>query len=394
MFSFINFAIMKLNNFDDIRSFRDNEVNHYLKIVVKDPLFLEILAYQFGKENLSWWLESISKINTIKELQTTLLKPLLENLLQKSVSELTYSGLEYLDKNESYLFISNHRDILLDSFILNYIFFINGFETIESAIGNNLLVMPWIEYLARLNKTFIVQRNLEGKKFYYASHKLSQYINDCLLNRNQSIWIAQQEGRSKDGNDITQSSLIRMILLAADKGKEIELLNKYKIIPVSLSYEYDPCVIYKIIDNYLHSHGKTFDKSDEFRLNEMKEGLIEYKGNVHFSISKPLSFKKNNQNLKDLIKLVTSQIDKEIHENYIIYPFHWYCYDKVNNSSENIEKYYGKENEFENYINNQINKLKIFTKNELDNVDAMILCIFKFYAQIVENYLKACSFSL
>lgn len=113
---------MKLNNFDDIRSFRDNEVNHYLKIVVKDPLFLEILAYQFGKENLSWWLESISKINTIKELQTTLLKPLLENLLQKSVSELTYSGLEYLDKNESYLFISNHRDILLDSFILNYIF--------------------------------------------------------------------------------------------------------------------------------------------------------------------------------------------------------------------------------------------------------------------------------
>ena len=126
MFSFINFAIMKLNNFDDIRSFRDNEVNHYLKIVVKDPLFLEILAYQFGKENLSWWLESISKINTIKELQTTLLKPLLENLLQKSVSELTYSGLEYLDKNESYLFIFNHRDILLDSFIKLH--FINGLK--------------------------------------------------------------------------------------------------------------------------------------------------------------------------------------------------------------------------------------------------------------------------
>lgn len=170
---------MKLNNFDDIRSFRDNEVNHYLKIVVKDPLFLEILAYQFGKENLSWWLESISKINTIKELQTTLLKPLLENLLQKSVSELTYSGLEYLDKNESYLFISNHRDILLDSFILNYIFFINGFETIESAIGNNLLVMPWIEYLARLNKTFIVQRNLEGKNFimlHISYHNISMTV--------------------------------------------------------------------------------------------------------------------------------------------------------------------------------------------------------------------------
>jgi len=148
-----------------IRSFRDNEVNDYLQKIIKEDLFVEILSYQFGKDQVDELLNRISHMQTIKELQFNLLKPLLENLLKQSVSELTYSGLENIQKDDTYLFISNHRDILLDSFILNYILMTNGYDTIESAIGNNLFVMPWIEYLARLNKSFIVHRDLEGKNF-------------------------------------------------------------------------------------------------------------------------------------------------------------------------------------------------------------------------------------
>jgi hypothetical protein len=378
---------MKEKNFDKIRSFRDNEVNDYLHYIIKEDLFIEILSYQFGSETINNILDRISQIHSISELQHLLLKPLLENLLKQSVSELTYSGLENIDKDKTYLFISNHRDILLDSFVLNYILMINDYDTIESAIGNNLLVKPWIEYLARLNKSFIVQRDLVGKEFYYASHNLSDYIRDTLLVRKQSMWIAQQEGRSKDGNDFTQHSLIRMLLLSADKGKEIDLLNSYQIVPVSFSYEYDPCVAYKVITSCQNKLQFNFNKTDKFRLNEMKEGLIDFKGKIHFHISKPLKFDLSYSNMKDLIQYVCKTIDTVIHKNYVIYPFHWYCYDKVHNSNKNIDKYRDKELEFKEYIDSQQNKIKKILGESTHISDYLIDKIYHFYASIVNNYL-------
>lgn len=379
---------MNEKNFDQIRSFRDNEVNDYLQKIIKEDLFVEILSYQFGKDQVDELLNRISHMQTIKELQFNLLKPLLENLLKQSVSELTYSGLENIQKDDTYLFISNHRDILLDSFILNYILMTNGYDTIESAIGNNLFVMPWIEYLARLNKSFIVHRDLEGKKFYYASTDLSNYIKNTLLERKQSMWIAQQEGRSKDGNDKTKHSLIRMLLLAADKGREIELLNNYKIVTVSLSYEYDPCVAYKILANYQNKSEVILKKTDKFRLNEMKEGLIEYKGKVHFHFSKPMLFHPNNQNIRDFINDVCHAIDTGIHKNYVIYPFHWYCYDKVNKSNENIDKYIGQETKFIEYIDSQRRKIEYTIGLQTSITNILVDKIYKFYAKIVSNFLK------
>lgn len=379
---------MNEKNFDKIRSFRDNEVNDYLREIIKEDLFIEILSYQFGSDTINNIIDRISQIHSIHELQHLLLKPLLENLLTQSVTELTYSGLENIDKNKTYLFISNHRDILLDSFVLNYILMINDYDTIESAIGNNLLVKPWIEYLARLNKSFIVQRDIVGKEFYYASLNLSDYIKDTLLVRKQSMWIAQQEGRSKDGNDTTQHSLIRMLLLSADKGKEIELLNSYNIVPVSFSYEYDPCVAYKAISSYQNKLQFNFKKTDKFRLNEMKEGLIDFKGKIHFHISKPLQFDIPYSNMRDLIKYVCQTIDTIIHENYIIYPFHWYCYDKVHKCNKNIDKYRDKELEFKRYIDSQKNKIKIVIGENTHITDYLVDKIYHFYASIVSNYLK------
>jgi 1-acyl-sn-glycerol-3-phosphate acyltransferase len=379
---------MNEKNFNQIRSFRDNEVNDYLQKIIKEDLFIEILSYQFGRDKVDEILNRLSHMQTIKELQFNLLKPLLENLLKQSVTELTYSGLENIQKNNTYLFISNHRDILLDSFILNYILITNGYDTIESAIGNNLFVMPWIEYLARLNKSFIVRRNLEGKKNYYASIELSNYIKNTLLERKQSMWIAQQEGRSKDGNDKTQRSLIRMLLLSADKGQEIELLNNYNIVTISLSYEYDPCVAYKILANYQDKSEVILKKTDKFRLNEMKEGLIDFKGKIHFHFSKPMLFNPNNQNIKDFINKVCHAIDTEIHKNYVIYPFHWYCYDKINKSNKNIDKYIGQETKFIEYIDSQKRKIENTIGMQTSIMDSLVENIYKFYAKIVSNFLK------
>lgn len=379
---------MNEKNFDQIRSFRDNEVNDYLQKIIKEDLFIEILSYQFGRDKVDEILNRLSQMQTIKELQINLLQPLLENLLKQSVSELTYSGIENIQKDNTYLFISNHRDILLDSFILNYILITNGYDTIESAIGNNLFVMPWIEYLARLNKSFIVRRDLEGKKIYYASIELSNYIKNTLLERKQSMWIAQQEGRSKDGNDKTQSSLIRMLLLSADKGQEIELLNNYNIVTVSLSYEYDPCVAYKILSNYQDKSKVIFKKTDKFRLNEMKEGLIDFKGKIHFHFSKPMLFHPNNRNIKDFINNFCHAIDTEIHKNYVIYPFHWYCYDKINKSNKNIDKYIGQETKFIEYIDSQKRKIENTFGMQTSIMDSLVENIYKFYAKIVSNFLK------
>ncbi len=379
---------MNTKNFDQIRSFRDNEVNDYLQKIIKEDLFIEILSYQFGRDKVDDILNRISNIHTIKELQFDLLKPLLENLLKQSVSELTYSGLENIQKDNTYLFISNHRDILLDSFILNYILMTNGYDTIESAIGNNLFVKPWIEYLARLNKSFIVHRDLEGKKFYSASTDLSNYMKNTLSERKQSMWIAQQEGRSKDGNDKTQHSLIRMLLLSADKGQEIELLNNYNIVTVSLSYEYDPCVAYKILANYQDKSKVILKKTDKFRLNEMKEGLIDFKGKIHFHFSKPMLFHPNNQNIRDFVNDVCHTIDTEIHKNYVIYPFHWYCYDKINKSNKNINKYIGQETKFIEYIDSQKRKIENTVGMQTSIIDSLVDNIYKFYAKIVSNFLN------
>ena len=377
---------MKQNVFDPIRSFRDEEVHSYLSKIIDEPLFHEALAYQFGKEKVPYWLDKITTFQSIHELQQELLLPLLENLLRESVEKLTYSGTEALHKNTSYLYISNHRDILMDSFILNYILFIEGFDTIESAIGNNLFVMPWIEHLARLNKSFVVKRNLEGKALYEASLILSLYMKDTLFRRQQSLWIAQQEGRSKNGDDFTQPSLIKMLLMASDKGEESNLLNQYHIVPVSVSYEYNPCDVYKCWDAYQKSIGKSFEKTNNMRLNEMKEGLIEFKGKVHFSVTHPMIFLFQEFKMREAIQHVATAIDNEIQSHYIIYPFHWYCYDKSNYSDRYYNEYAGKENDFETRINHQLQKIeKFFTQTNEE--DIMRSYLYGFYANIVKNYL-------
>jgi len=381
---------MKQNVFDPIRSFRDEEVHSYLSKIIDEPLFHEALAYQFGKEKVPYWLDKITTFQSIHELQQELLLPLLENLLRESVEKLTYSGTEALHKNTSYLYISNHRDILMDSFILNYILFIEGFDTIESAIGNNLFVMPWIEHLARLNKSFVVKRNLEGKALYEASLILSLYMKDTLFRRQQSLWIAQQEGRSKNGDDFTQPSLIKMLLMASDKGEESNLLNQYHIVPVSVSYEYDPCDYLKAKEMQLKRDNPDYVKTVQEDLLNMKTGITGFKGRVFYKITPCISDElvkmEVGMHKNELFEKIANLIDHRIHVNYHLYPGNYVAADMLDGLERFSDSYSAREKEnFASYLKQQLDKIDLEDKDE----DFLRKRMLEMYANPLKNKLKA-----
>jgi len=200
-------------------------------------------------------------IKSVREFQSEVIYPYVKEILRTTTKGITHSGLDYLNPNEHYLFISNHRDIVLDSAILNTILVEQNFDTTEIAIGDNLLIYPWITDLVKLNKTFIVNRNLPVRQMMESSVRLSTYIRQTLTERKQSIWIAQREGRSKDGDDRTQVSLLKMINMSA-KEDFASNFSKLNIVPVSISYEYDPCDYLKALEFQMKRDNPEYKKSE------------------------------------------------------------------------------------------------------------------------------------
>lgn len=261
----------------------------------------------------------LDRMNSIWDFQHYLMLPVLQTIILPTFSELTVSGLENLDRNKACLFISNHRDIVLDSAVLNYFLHINNFPTAEIAIGDNLLKESWIRDLVRLNKSFVVKRSLDNMEMLRASKKLSAYIKDTIVKRNESVWIAQRAGRAKDGNDETNRGLITMFGLSAD-GDSIGHFRQLNIVPVSVSYQYDPCDGKKTREIYLEKSEGNYVKSEKEDVESMKMGITlpKGKGHIHFgksigdSISKIDSSGKKSQ----INAAIAELIDEQIQSNY------------------------------------------------------------------------------
>jgi len=238
-------------NFDDIRPFNDSEVDANLQMLLTDERFQHILQFIFkDPAKIEQIKLLLSNVHSIKDLQLHFVYQLIDDLILKPTTDgVTSSGLEKLDKDTSYLFISNHRDIILDAAIMNFLIVREGMNTTENAIGNNLLIEKWIEYAVKLNRSFVVRRNLPVRELLTASHKLSAYIRHDVVSKNTSVWIAQREGRTKDGNDKTQAALLKMLNLSNSKTVA-EGFNELKIVPLSLSYEIEPCGISKVAELY------------------------------------------------------------------------------------------------------------------------------------------------
>ncbi len=377
----INFLPM---DFDDIRSYTDSEVNEAMQLIVRAGKAEKFLASMVTSDQLSYFMNLLPEIHTIYDFQGKIISRILSVLLEKSGTSLLCNHLDQLDKSKSYLFISNHRDIILDPSFLNYILFNNNYNTSEVAIGNNLLIEPWIEAIVRLNKSFIVKRDLAGRELFFASLKLSKYIRQKLISDNSCVWIAQREGRAKDGNDTTQTSLLKMLQMSADAIAPSEAFGELNIVPVAITYEFDPCDVLKAKELYLNSIGIEYVKTPEDDLLSMLLGLLKLKGNISYSFSGEIkkSVLAGVNDVNKAFELLANEIDNRIYSGYTIFPSHFYSFDRYHGISRFRDKY---STEYAEYFDSLIqSKIDEYLPEFKGNTDFM-MHVYRQYSNILKN---------
>ena len=376
-------------DFEEIRPLYDEEVPELMPSILKEEAiegFAKFIAPEMPYEEFKTF---VSSLKTKSEFQSKLIAPFLLKLAAKTADSLDITGLDKISKELSYTFISNHRDIILDAAFLNTLLIDAGYESAEVAIGDNLLIYPWIRNLARMNKSFIVKRDMPVRQLFEASRSLSAYINFALKIKGQSVWIAQREGRSKDSTDRTQESVVKM--LAMGGGKDLlSSVYSLNIMPVSISYEYDPCDFLKAKEFQQKRDDVNFKKDKRSDLVNMYTGMMGYKGRIHFEITSALN-EELDKLPKDLDKcsLVTAiagKIDTLIHRNMRMYENNYIAYDLLNGTHQYSEHYdEAKKAKFEAYISEQLDKIELENKDE----EYLRIKLLEMYANPLVNFIKA-----
>ncbi len=336
-----------LFEFEDIRPYTDAEYpeitkrlarNKYLQDFLRNlrwPNCPKMFKVPAGKLVELFIRYELGKVSTIAAFQKELVVGrLVQWIVDKTTDGVSCSGLEKLDRNKAYLFISNHRDIVLDATLINYFIVHEDFATTQIAFGDNLLINEFVSDLIRINKSFIVKRNLPPREQLQASITLSKYINHTL-ETGDSIWIAQKEGRSKDGADQTNPAVIKMFYLSQRKsGVEFsDFINKCKIVPVSISYELDPCDTLKGWEVHRKETREFIEKTKTMDLVSMWTGMKGSKGRVHIHYGEPLNGEFKND------KDVALALDREIHRGYRLWPSNYISYDEINKTGKYAEHY-------------------------------------------------------
>ncbi|MCT4613408.1 MAG: 1-acyl-sn-glycerol-3-phosphate acyltransferase [Marinifilaceae bacterium] len=373
------------SDFNDIRPFNDSEVQEPIQRLLKNNGFLKFARQVLPDFSPEMIVKSLESIDSIKDFQTKFVIRLAKHIINFTTKGISVEGLDNLDKNKTYLFISDHRDIILDSALLNVILHENGFETTEIAIGSNLLIQPWIEDFVKLNKSFVVNRHLTGRETLLSSKKLSNYINYALNEKTTSIWIAQREGRTKDGDDRTQQSLLKMLQMSGGK----DFLNHFKnlrIVPVAISYEYEPCDALKSFELMMKESDEGYTKSALDDLRSMIKGMTNDKGRVHFAFGKQIDYMleviEEMDESRDKYKALAEVIDYRIHKNYKLWPDNYIAYDILNERKQFKHKYTQEEKDlFLKHMGKKLNTVK-GDKTELSRI------FFEIYANPVKNRLE------
>ncbi len=369
-------------NFDDIRPFNDSEYHSVVKELIKvKPLMQAIETYlPHLKEGQ---IEAVLKsYNTIQEFQSNMSCGIVQAIIDSSMDSFSYGGLSELNKDGAYLYLSNHRDIVLDSALINYCLDINEFDTCEIAIGSNLVSEPWVNKLVRLNKSFIVKRGLPKLDMLEASKTLSAYINHAINEKKSSIWIAQREGRAKDGDDKTNPALLKMFGLSKTNDL-LEYLISLNITPVSISYELDPCDYLKIPELIKKSQGDRYEKAEGEDNEHMVLGMNGYKARTHVEFTYPINDKIKKlsgiKNRNELLQRIAQTIDEVIYNNYKLWSTNYIAYDMYTNTTKYVDKYTEEEKLiFTNYMNERLAKL---SSNDLNQQFFL-----KMYANPVINW--------
>lgn len=362
---------MNTHEFDEIRPYEEGEMKQALNDLLADRHFNKMMQGMVpwlpkGIRNGFFKLMFIG-VKTPLDFQLRFMKHVVRYVLRKYAHGYSLDHKSISNKG-NYLFISNHRDIVLDSAILDLMLHEAHFPTTcEIALGDNLLIYPWIKILVRMNKAFIVRRSLKAKEMLESSVLMSRYMHYSITEKKENIWIAQREGRAKDSSDHTQDSVLKMLALGGE-GTIVEKLKTLNIVPLTISYEYDPCDYLKAQEFQLKRDDPSWKKSKQDDLDNMRIGIFGFKGHVHYHTSTPVNTWIDE--LKDLPKTevykeIAQRLDKAIHAGYKLYPGNYIAYDELNGTST-FSQHYGEreKNVFDKYVSQQIAKIDIPNKDE------------------------------
>lgn len=378
--------------FSDICPIADSDFQSKMATLVVEEGFEQAVRYVMPDIDYASYSRMLCTITGKDEFQHRIMAPFIEKLLRQTSEGVTASGLENLEAGTPYLFMSNHRDIVLDSALLNYVLISNERPTSEIAIGSNLLIYQWIDTLVRLNKSFIVKRNLPLRQAFDAAVQLSRYIHFAINDIHDSIWIAQREGRAKDSSDNTQESLVKMLAIDGD-GDILARLSQININPVAISYEFDPNDYLKCREFLLRRRDPNFKKSQRDDLFSMETGLLQPKGRIHYHFAGCINDKLNavaKPDDKAVAYAAACQIiDNAIHANYRLYPCNLIAFDRLNGTNDYADRYTDADREaFSAYCEAQLDKVDVpdITPDEREFMYGLML---KMYANPVINKRQA-----
>jgi 1-acyl-sn-glycerol-3-phosphate acyltransferase len=333
-----------MSKFDAIRPFYDSEVNNALKSSLNHPMMKALMNFTFPNVDDEIWKNKLTETHSIRDFQCNFIYNSVQKVLEKSSDGLSTSGFEKLEPNTSYLFISNHRDIILDTSLLNVALFDHGLVMTASAIGDNLVKKAFLHTLSKLNRNFVVQRGLSPRELLGSSKNMSEYIAQLLLKENRSVWIAQREGRTKDGNDATHSGVLKMLSMGSEEKDIMSYFKKIKIVPVSLSYEYDPTDALKMPQLLAEAKQEIYIKEKNEDFITLLSGIIGQKKRIHIHIGDVLKdeieqISAMEQNPNKQIQLLTQKIDDSILQSYKLWPTNYIAYDMLYKTNQFENKY-------------------------------------------------------
>ncbi len=349
-------------DFEDIRPYYDNEAHAALDRMSRDPLFVKLVAHLWPEMSLAEAQMKAGRVNGVMDFQLEFMHSAIRTIVARSSDGLSCDGFQHLDKNKSYLFVANHRDILLDSAILQILLVEHGFRTSEITFGNNLMEPGFITDFGKINRMFTVLREGTSRELYDRSRKLSAYIRHTLVDKNVSVWIAQRNGRTKDGMDQTQTGLLKMLNISGNKDF-LKSMGELHIVPLTISYEYEPCDALKTQELYLSSLNSFYKKAPGEDLNSILNGILQPKGRIHMQVGKPISseLEEVNQavNENEKIRQLGLVIDKAIYNDYKLWPVNYIAAD-LSGGGDRFASYYTTDarKAFVEYARRQIHGLK------------------------------------
>lgn len=375
--------------FDTIRPWEPEDLPEVFDRLLANDQFKQVLAYLYPQVPLEMIAQKLKACKTNLDFQLAFAYDFVHGILKKATTgcEMDCSS---LDNTRNYTFISNHRDIVLDSAILDVMLIENKFKTTcEIAIGDNLLSLPWVKDLVRVNKAFIVERALSMRQMLMSSKRLSDYMHFAIKEKNENIWIAQREGRAKDSNDRTQKSILQMMSMGGE-GSIIERLKQLHLVPLSISYEYDPCDFLKAKEFQQKRDYAEWKKGPTDDLVSMQTGIFGYKGHVHYHaapcLDEYLDSLDPDMPKQDIYNKVAAYIDQQIHRNYRLYPGNYVALDMLEGTEAYTDQYTAEDKaKFEKYIQGQLAKIDLPNKDEAYLKERLLTM----YANPVRNNLAA-----